>query len=73
MDSGREQNKRIHDLQPLRPPKEGGADGRGDEEEKEEVPYCVETRTSQPTDHRGAAHVWHELGEVGIPKLKLST
>ena len=73
IDRGRELNKRIHDLPARVTPEEGGADGSGDEEEQEEVPYCVETRTSQPTDHRGAVHVWHERGEVGIPKLKLST
>ena len=35
MDSGREQNKRIHDLPARRPPEEGGDDGGGDEEKQE--------------------------------------
>ena len=43
------------------------------EEVQEEAPYCVETRTAQPTDHRGAIHVCHERREVGISKLNLST
>ena len=72
MESGREQNKRLHDLPARGAPEEGRADGRGDEEEQEEAPYCVETRTAQLTDHRGA-HVCHKRWEVGISKLNLST
>ena len=40
-----------HDLPPLRPHEEGGADGRGDEKEQEEGPYRMETRALQPPDH----------------------
>ena len=40
-----------HDLPPLRPHEEGGADDRGYEEEQEEGSYRMEMRAPQLPDH----------------------